>query len=196
MNRLFLFVAICLSFLSVSWAGSLSIPFHAGRLDNLERVTGARKFIQREAAIQQNRLLAKGEDDDLIEERSPDMDQVFVVLNIAVYPGRSLAPSDYLLQVDGIEYPCLGMAYSRNQVFDFRLLEEKGPAELMLIFACPASARGATMKCAYPEIPIPAISGLVLQEPEPEPEPEPETAPEPETEAAKVEEATETAAEK
>jgi hypothetical protein len=177
-NSFSFFLVICLSFLSLSWAGSLPVLFHAGRLDSLERVLDSRRFIQKEQAIRQNRLLPKDDDSDLIEECAPDAEQAFIILSIAVYPGRSIAPTDYLLQTDGIEYPCLGMALKNKQIFDFRLLEKNGPAEVLLIFSCPANARGATLKCAYTEMPIPAISGLILQEPEPEPEPEP-AAPEP-----------------
>ena len=168
----------CVAFLSAAMAVNLPVIFHAGRLDQLERGSDSRKFILKDAALKQNRL-APGENDvDLVEERSPEDNQVFVVLNISVYPGRSIGPSDYLLQAEGSEYPCQGMASARNQVFDFRLQEVKGPAEVLLIFSCPASARGATLKSAHAEMPVPPISGLVLQEPEPEPAPvvEAETA--------------------
>jgi len=43
-----------------------------------------------------------------------------------------------------------------------------------LIYACPATARLATLKTAL-ELPIPAVAGLVLQEPEPAPELAPAT---------------------
>lgn len=165
----------CVAFLSAARAASLPVLFHAGRLDKLERSSDSRKFILKETALKQNRLSPGANDGDLVEERSPEENQVFIVLSISVYPGRSIGLSDYLLQVEGREYPCLGMASAQNQFFDFRLLEAKGPAEVLLIFSCPASARGATLKSAHTQMPIPTISGLVLQEPEPEPAPVVET---------------------
>ncbi len=161
----------CVAFLSAVQAMNLPVLFHAGRLDKLDRGSEPRKFILKEAALKQNRLVPGGNDGDLVEEYSPDEDRVFVVLSISVYPGRSVSPSDYVLQVEGSEYPCLGMASASTQVFDFRLLDMQGPAEVLLIFSCLASARGATLKSAHADMPIPAISGLVLQEPEPEPAP-------------------------
>ncbi|MDD3952449.1 MAG: hypothetical protein PHY82_00880 [Lentisphaeria bacterium] len=174
----------CVVFLSSAGAVSLPVLFHAGRLDKLDRVSEPLKFIQKEAALKQNRLVPGANDSDLVEERSADENRVFIVLGISVYPGRSVSPSDYVLQVDGSEYPCLGMASAKIQVFDFRLLEIQGPAEVLLLFSCSAAARGATLKSAHADLPIPAMTGLVLQEPEPEPEPA--QAPAPVVEADKV----------
>ncbi|NMA21410.1 MAG: hypothetical protein GX927_12605 [Lentisphaerae bacterium] len=181
-------LAGCVVFLSSASAINLPVFFHAGRLDNLTRITDPVKFIRKDEALKQNRLVPTEDDGNLLEERSPEDDQVFIVLSVSVYPGRSIGPSDYVLQVDAREYPCLGMASARNHFYDFRMLEAKGPAEVLLIFSCPAAARGASLKSTHADLPIPTITGLVLQEPEPEPEPEPtppaETKPTEETPAA------------
>ncbi len=158
-------------------AGPLSLTTHFGRLTNLERTSEAQKFVSEDEALKQG-LTAPGGDvpAELLLETSPDDDQVFVILDAAVFPDRTLSPLDYLLVVDGRDCKCLGMAERRSGYFDFRYLLVTGPAEVKLIFSCSASARLAALKSAL-EVPLPTITGLVLQEPEPVPEPAPEPAP-------------------
>lgn len=187
-------LVLCVAFLPESGAVNLPVFFHAGRLDKLERGSEPLKFIRKEDALKQNRLLPGASDSDLVEDRSPEDSKVFIVLSISVFPKRSVSPSDYVLQVDGSEYPCLGMASTQTRFFDFRLLDMKGPAEALLLFSCPAAARGATLKSAHADLPIPPITGLVLQEPEPEPAPLAEAEKPAEKEAAATAENPEPAA--
>lgn len=125
----------CVVFLSSAGAVSLPVLFHAGRLDKLDRVSVPLKFIQKEAALKQNRLVPGANDSDLVEERSADENRVFIVLGISVYPGRSVSPSDYVLQVDGANIPAW---------------EWHPPESRFLIFACWKYRDPRKSCCSFP----------------------------------------------
>ncbi len=168
----------CLCLLICLWGGSLlavSLPVNisSGKIIELLRTAEAQQFVNQDEALKQGLTIAsEAVPEALLIERSPDDGQVFVILQVAVFPARTISPLDYILIVDGKDCQCLGMAARQSDFFDFRYLVANGPAEVKLIFACPAAARLATLKTAL-ELPIPAVAGLVLQEPEPAPEPVP-----------------------
>lgn len=161
------FLAGCSCLLFAAQAVNLPLSFQAGRIDSLERSSAAQKFIQQEEALKQGKLTPGDSDSSLLVERAPEEGLVYVQLAISVFQGRTLSPLDYILVVEGREYPCLGMAPSQTGIFDFRNLEVKGPCEVLLLYECPDAAFGATLKSTFDDLPIPSITGLVLREPEP-----------------------------
>ncbi|MFA6929137.1 MAG: hypothetical protein WCT05_02340 [Lentisphaeria bacterium] len=162
-----IWLAGCFCSMFAAQAAILPLSFQAGRIDSLDRSSAALKFIQQEAALKQGKLTPEDNDSSLLEERVPEEGLVYIQLAISVFPERTLSPLDYILVVEGREYPSLGMALSQTKIFDFRNLEAKGPCEVLLLYECPASALGATLKSVFDDLPIPPVSGLVLQEPEP-----------------------------
>ncbi len=162
-------------FLLCLWTGclvarALPISIHSGKITALVRTAEEQKFVNEDEALRRNLTSPGGASvTELLQPRTPDEEQVFVILQLAVFPDRTLSPLDYLLVVDGMDCKCLGMAERNRDFFDFRYLLATGPTEVKLIFACPASARLATLKTAL-DLPLPAVTGLILQEPEPIPE--------------------------
>lgn len=165
MTRIFLFLFAALLALSLC-ALDLPLPIHAGRLESYERSLAAQSFISQEKAVQNKTFEAGLDNEALRESRSPDEEQAFVIFKVSVLPQRSISRFDYELVIEGRAYKCQSMALANQPDFDFRLLETTGPQELLLLFSVPEKAKSASLRSRFAQLPMPAISGLTLQETE------------------------------